>query len=106
MPYLSALLRIADEIDVTASRNCLVDYDLKHLKDNDLLEFMKHEAVQDLIIEDKAFVMVVHTEDEELFKTLIEVSKKMQATLDQCRHAVNGRTKFKINQEKILIKRI
>lgn len=106
LPYLSALLRLADEIDVTSARNCLIDYDLNTLNDMDLLEFSKHEAVRDLKVTDKEFIVLAKTDDEELLKALHKMVEKMQSTLDLCRHAVNKRTKFSITQEKVILKTI
>ena len=103
LPFLSALLRLADEVDVTAARNCGIKYDLHALTDIDLIEFMKHEAVRDLEVTEKEFIIKVKTDNEELLKTLEKMVAKMQKTLDQCRLAVNGRTKYLITQEKMIL---
>ena len=105
--YASALVRLADEIDITASRNSHAIYDLSKIEHEiDLIEFMKHEAVKDLKIEEKEFVMVVSTDDEAIYQGLEKVAAKMQKTLDNCRSVVNGNTPFEITQEKVVIKRI
>ena len=68
LPYLSALVRLADEIDVTASRNSEAIYDLsKIVEEVHLIEFMKHEAVKGLELKEKEFVMYVSTNDEKIF---------------------------------------
>lgn len=105
--YASALVRLADEIDITASRNSHAIYDLSKIEHEiDLIEFMKHEAVKDLKIEEKEFVMVVSTDDEAIYQGLEKVAAKMQKTLDNCRSVVNGNTPFEITQERVVIKRI
>ena len=105
--YASALVRLADEIDITASRNSHAIYDLSKIEHEiDLIEFMKHEAVKDLKIEEKEFVMVVSTDDEAIYQGLEKVAAKMQKTLDNCRCVVNGNTPFEITQERVVIKRI
>lgn len=107
LPYLSALVRLADEIDVTASRNSKATYDLsKIVKEIDLIEFMKHEAVKDLKITDKEFVMVVETSDQNIFDKLNILAGKMKKTLDYCRDVVNNHTSFEITQADVVIKRI
>lgn len=107
LPYLSALVRLADEIDVTASRNSKATYDLsKIVHEIDLIEFMKHEAVKDLEITDKEFVMVVETNDQKIFDKLNILAGKMKKTLDYCRGVVNNHTSFEITQEDVVIKRI
>ena len=58
-------MRLADEIDVTASRNSEAIYDLsKIVVESHLIEFMKHEAVRGLEIKEKEFIMYVSTKDE------------------------------------------
>ncbi len=105
--YLSALVRLADEIDVTAARNSHVIYDISKLtKEIDIIEFMKHDAVKDLEVKEKEFVMIVETDDEKIFHGLELVVAKMQKTLDYCRSAINGFSQFEITQEKVRIVRI
>ena len=104
LPYLSALVRLADEIDVTAARNCLLDVQIKDLTDEmDILEFSKHEAIRDLEITDKEFIVKAVTNDEELIKELHVLITKMQKTLDVCRRAVNGVTPYIIHQERVVL---
>ncbi len=107
LPYLAALVRLADEIDVTASRNSKVIYDISKItREIDLIEFLKHDAVRGLDVEEKEFIMLVKTDDENIYKGLEKVASKMQKTLDDCRRAVNGVTKFDITQERVVIKRL
>lgn len=107
LPYLSALVRLADEIDVTASRNSEAIYDLsKIVEEVHLIEFMKHEAVKGLEIKEKEFVMYVSTDDEKIYNNLVVLSQKMKKTLDECRNVVNVETPYKITQEAIRIVRI
>ena len=107
LPYLSALVRLADEIDVTASRNSEAIYDLsKIVEEVHLIEFMKHEAVRGLEIKEKEFVMYVKTDDEKILKSLSVLAEKMKKTLDECRKVVNEETPYRISQETIRIERI
>ena len=107
VPYLSSLVRLADEIDVTASRNSHVIYDLSKLtKEVDIIEFMNHEAVKGLDINEKEFIMKIHSDDENTIKALEKVASKMQKTLDYCRDVVSKETIFEITQEKVRIERI
>ena len=107
LPYLAALVRLADEIDVTAARNPGVIYDIsKIVEESHLIEFMKHEAVKGLEIKEKEFIMYVSTDDEKVLKSLYKLADKMKKTLDECRNVVNDRTPYKISQETIRIERI
>lgn len=106
LPYLAALVRLADEIDVTASRNSKAIYDInKIVKEIDLIEFMKHNAVTGLDINEKEFVMSVSTNDQKIYDSLTILAGKMKKTLDYCRSAVNDKTPFTITQEDVVIKR-
>ena len=107
LPYLSALVRLADEIDVTASRNSEAIYDLsKIVEEVHLIEFMKHEAVKGLELKEKEFVMYVSTDDEKIYKSLKVLAGKMKKTLDECRNVVNAETRYQITQENVRIERI
>ena len=107
LPYLSALVRLADEIDVTASRNSEAIYDLsKIVEEVHLIEFMKHEAVRGLEIKEKEFIMYVHTDDEKILNSLYKLLEKMIKTLQECRNVTNGRTPYLINQETIRVETI
>ena len=104
LPYLAALIRLADEIDVAAARNSALLYDLETLVDSkQILEHKKHRAVRELVITKEAFTLLVKTEDETLLDSIRQMSVKMQKTLDDCRWAVLGRTPYTITQEKILL---
>lgn len=100
--YLTSLIRLADEIDVTAARNSKIIYDINKVNGEvNIIEFMKHEAVKGLDINEKNFVMKIESDDPKVINGLKEVAKKMQKTLDDCRSAVNAYTIYKINQEKV-----
>lgn len=104
LPYLSALVRLADEIDVTASRNSHAIYDISKLTHEiDLIEFMKHDAILGLDVFEKEFVMTVKSDNPVIIENIKKVAKKMQSTLDQCRKVVNEETPYRITQEVVKI---
>ena len=107
LPYLAALIRLADEIDIAAARNSPLLYDIETVQDpKQVLERRKHLAVRDLRVSEDAFTLLVDTDDEALLETIRGMAEKMQKTLDDCRHAVSGRTPYVITQKRILIERI
>ena len=107
LPYLAALIRLADEIDIAAARNSPLLYDIETVQDpKQVLERRKHLAVRDLRVSEDAFTLLVDTDDEALLETIRAMAEKMQKTLDDCRHAVSGRTPYVITQKRILIERI
>ena len=108
LPYLSALIRLADEIDVSSARNPKLLYDIESIDPDstDYFEHKKHIAVRDLIITDDSFILSVRTDEEDVFEGIEKMTVKMKKTLDDCREAVNGRTPYVISQKNILIDRI
>ncbi|MBP5288756.1 MAG: hypothetical protein J6Z79_02670 [Clostridia bacterium] len=107
LPYLCALLRLADEIDVTAARNSILLFDPDLLKNEVCIaEHKRHRAIRDLLVEKDAFILVTDTEDEEMLQHIRELTEKMYQTLATCRDAVNGRTPYLITQKEIRIQRV
>ncbi len=104
MPYLAALIRLADEIDITANRSSKLLYDLEAITDeHQLFEHKRHRAVRDLIISKDSFTLMIDDSDPVVYEMIKRLADKMQRTLDTCRSAVNGRTPFEITQSRILL---
>ena len=102
LPYLAALIRLADEIDVAASRNMKMLYDIESIAD--LSERFYHilcEACQRLDITENAFIMVIRKDKQEMLGALQILQEKIEATLDLCRSAVQDRTPYTITQRRV-----
>ena len=107
LPYLSALIRLADEIDVAAGRNLSFLYETSSLtNEKDIIEFGKHEAIKEVAVSDQEFVLMIDTDDETVYNNIRKMSIKMQKTVDECCAAVTGRTPYAITQKAIKLKRI
>ncbi|MCR5041765.1 MAG: hypothetical protein K6C36_06705, partial [Clostridia bacterium] len=107
LPYLAALIRLADEIDVAADRNPTLLYDIEALTDRHQIAcHLLLQAVPAMHILPEGFLLDVRTDDEMLYLALEKLSEKMQATLDLCREVVLQRTPFGISQEWVRINRI
>ena len=107
LPYLAALVRLADEIDVTAARNPRLLYDVDSLnEERDILEHRKHLAVRDLEITGDAFTVLIDDADPRITERIYQTADKMQQTLDDCRAAVEGRTPFTITQREVRVRAI
>lgn len=105
LPYLSALIRLADEIDVSAARNPMLLYDIKELTIPKEIRWHRMTmAVRALEMTEKAFILTVDASDSEILQGVRGIAEKMRQTLDYCRTAVNGRTPFDITQERVLIR--
>lgn len=104
LPYLAALIRLADELDIAMDRNLQFMYDIEYIADEySKMEFRKHQAIKQLVINDDAFVMVVDTSDEEVFQGVVELKGKLMKTLQECKYVVEKRTPFRITQSDILL---
>lgn len=104
LPYLAALIRLADEIDVAAFRNSKLLYHLEAIVDEkQIVEHKRHQAVKDLIISEKAFTLLVDTQEEEIKSSIFRMAEKMQITLDDCRRVIEEHTPYMITQEKIIV---
>ena len=106
LPYLAALIRLADEIDVAAERNPILLYDIEALTDEkQIMENKKLKAVRSLQVTEKRFILTVEPVEEDLWRQIKSMVEKMRQTLLECRAAVCGRTPYVISQEEVLIKR-
>ncbi len=107
LPYLSALIRLADEIDVVADRNPALLYDIETLTDKQQVAYHRLlKAVPRMQILPEGFLLDVSTEDEMLYLAVETLTEKMQTTLDLCREVVHQRTPFNLSQKWVMINRI
>ena len=104
LPYLAALIRLADEVDVVASRNPMILYDIEIVKDEfSLLEHRKLDAVKSMEMTESEFILHAESDDEKVLEGLREMVSKMQKTLDLCREVVEIRTPFSLSQNKVIL---
>ena len=93
LPYLAALIRLADEIDAAADRNSTLLYDLSGYTDERQIQvFSYHEAIRSLRVEPDRFVLHVQTEENWVWDVVREVVDKMRDTLYYCREVTARRT--------------
>lgn len=107
LPYLAALIRLADEMDIAADRNLQFMYDLS-LIDNEFsrMEFRKHQAIRRLTIQEEAFILEVDTEEEAVWAEILKLKEKLNQTLTECRTVTAKRTPFTISQKEVLIQKM
>ncbi len=105
LPYLAALIRLADELDIAADRNLDFMYDIDAI-DNEFskMEFRKHQAIKRLLIEEDAFTMIVDTSDDDVYQEVIKLKGKLNRTLQECKEVVEQRTPYRITQSEIIIR--
>ena len=104
LPYLAALIRLADELDIAADRNLQFMYDVENINNEfSKMEFRKHQAIKQLIINEDSFVMRVDTSDEEVYRGVLKLKDKLMQTLQECKEVVEKRTPYRIMQNEIII---
>ena len=104
LPYLASLIRLADEIDVTAARYPAMLYDIERLTDElEVNHHKRHKAVRSLVIADDSFVLQVAPCEPQVEAMVGTMAHKMQETLDRCRSVVASSTPFVISQERVLV---
>ena len=103
LPYLAAVIRLADEIDVAADRNPALLYDMESLSTELEIAFHKrHRAVRDVVVTKDAFLVNVLPCEPEIQTMIENMIRKMQKTLDTCRAAVDS-CPFEITQRRVLL---
>ena len=104
LPYLAALVRLADEIDVAASRNPLILYDIGLLTDEvEIHENRKLMAVSALDVTESSFILHTAEKDPYMLDALDDMVAGMQGKLDLCRDVVEKRTRFRISQKEVIL---
>ena len=107
LPYLASLIRLADEVDVVATRNPIVLYDIESLTDEiEIVENKKLNAIKTMTMTGGAFVLSYESDEQDIIDGLVEMTGKMQKTLDYCREVAKKRSTFTISQKKVILKRL
>jgi anti-anti-sigma factor len=88
MPYLAAVIRLADEMDISASRNLMLQY-AGYIPEGhkDVIEFQKHRSLQCNFSGD-SFVVKAETNSQSEYKHLLEIVHKVEETLEYCQNVV------------------
>ena len=104
LPYLAALIRLADEIDVAADRNPKMLYDIESFTSEHEIAFHKrHDAVRDIIVTREAFFMHVVPVNPVIDRMVEEMRVKMEDTLHYCSAAARERSPFRITQKEVRV---
>lgn len=97
--FLSALIRLADEIDVGADRNSELLFDSSKIEVPESIEaFGTHESILKVEIEKDAIVLYTKPKEPKYRKLIRDLANKIEKTLDYCRKVVSLRSDFQITQ--------
>ena len=102
LAYLSAIIRLADEIDVIATRNPELIYDIADLTtDIDILFGKRTAAVKSMNMTRDSFILTAETDEADVIKALNYMVDKMQQTLNYCRNVIASKSDFILSQKKV-----
>lgn len=99
LAYLSAVIRLADEIDVGADRNPELLFDSSTLTIQRQIEaFGTHESVRRVDVTEDSIQLLVKPKAPEYVPLIEELNRKIRQTLDYCRRAAEERSNLRISQ--------
>lgn len=101
---LSAVLRLADEIDVGADRNPEILFDTSKLtKQVDIDAFGTHESIRSVDVTADAILLRAKPKEARFIPMIEDLAEKIQKTLDYCRDVTERRSDLRITQERVQI---
>ena len=104
LPYLAALLCLADELDIAAGRNISFLYNVERMPSpRDRREFRKHMAIHRVDLEPERVVVHARTEDPEIRAGVRELCAKLLDKLLLCRRVAAERSPFVITQAGVVL---
>lgn len=104
LPYIAAIIRLADDIDVAEDRNTKLMFDPeKASTEKQMMENRKHEAIKRMTIYPDRIELDVKTERQKVYAAVANLAVKLQRTIDYCSKVVEERTGYEITQRKIVI---
>ena len=104
LPYLAAILRLADEVDVAEDRNSKLLFDYNNAStEKQRIENAKHEAKKKMTIYSDRIELDVQTKDIIIYSAVNDLINDMQDTLNYCRRVSAERTPYMITQNRVCI---
>ncbi len=105
LPYLAALIRLADEVDVGFLRSSVLLFDIDTFEEEEeIFYYYRTRACEKMQVTDDAFIMYVRTDDPVVRDGLVKLRVKIQETLDLCAEVVKTRTPYTITQTRVEMK--
>lgn len=104
LPYLAALLCLADELDISAERNISFLYDVEHMPlERDRKAFRGHMAIRSVELAEERVVVTAVSKDEEIRQSVQDTCDKLKEKLLMCRRVAWERSPFSIEQEDVAL---
>lgn len=104
LPYLAALVRLADELDISQDRNISFLYDVENMpSERDRIEFHKHMAIYSVEIEETRVVVKARTEDPVIKEGVKLATDELLNKLLYCRDVAEKRSPYRITQNEVVL---
>lgn len=105
--YLSAVVRLADEIDVASDRNPLLLFGDKVLTDeHQKMEFGLHDSILRVDVDDGSITLNVRPKTPDYEPLIDKIANKIIETLIYCKEAAEQMSDLRISQEKVIVKSV
>ena len=103
--YLSAVMRLADEIDVASDRNPILLFGNKTVTDEtSIIEFGLHESITHVDVGDDAVTLHTRPKSAEYRPKIEALADKITDTLNYCRTVAEQTSDLSIRQKRVIIK--
>lgn len=102
LPYLAAILRLADELDVATDRNISFLHDINQIKNPiAYMEHSKHQAIRAVNLNEHTITLYARSDDAVIRSELMRIREKIEENLHYCRMVAEGRSAFVITQQTV-----
>lgn len=104
LAFLTALIRIADELDIASDRNPDLLYNREGwegMSEKDLFEFSKHQAIHAVAYDEDTITVFADTDRPEIYQGIIDAAAIVKDTLDYCVSVMKSRSEICICCDKI-----
>lgn len=103
--YLSAVMRLADEIDVASDRNPILLFGGKTYTDEqNIIAFDLHESILRVDVDDDAITLHTRPKTVAYKPKIEELANKITDTLNYCRSVAEQTSDLRIRQNRVIIK--
>ncbi len=100
LAYITALVKLADELDITSDRNLFFDY-TEHNSEwskKQTMCFKCHEAIKFLETAGSSILLHFQTDDGRVYEEILKTKDKVRKTFDEFAEVVRERSNFKLEQ--------
>lgn len=96
LPYLTALVKLADELDIAADRNLLFDYSTQNEEwsAHQTMCYLCHNAIKRLAVEQDRLVLYFDAPDQAVFDEVMHTRSKVDRTFAEYNEVLRERTSF------------